>query len=170
MLIAPRRPAGAATTSSSSAANADEPRTPLGLGVRWVGEPEPELGVSPALAFEAEGRAMGAMGRATGPGSELSIGMEPRRVGASIAGVEEDEASGCMGVFVLGGGPIGVTGVCGIPARVKAGSKGRPLLKFRGIADGARPLPGGGWRMLGPGPPTPKPKGEGANEGTRGDI
>jgi hypothetical protein len=36
---------------------------PLGLGERRLGEPEPDPGASPV------GRAMGAIGRATGPGS-----------------------------------------------------------------------------------------------------
>jgi len=50
-------------TSSSSGDNADEPSMPFGLGERRLGEPEPEPGVS------LVGRAMGAMGLATGPGS-----------------------------------------------------------------------------------------------------
>lgn len=52
-------------TSSSSGDNAEEPSMPFGLGERRLGEPEPELGVSPA------GRAIGAIGRATGPGSPI---------------------------------------------------------------------------------------------------
>jgi len=74
-----RRP-GASTISSSSAASADEPSTPFGLGERRLGDVEPEPG-SPA------GRAIGAMGvrgvgRPIGPGSAID-GLRPSEPGAS---------------------------------------------------------------------------------------
>ena len=62
------RRAGVDTTSSSSAASADEPRVPFGLGERRLGEPEPDL------VSAAAGRAIGARtGRATGPGSAADM-------------------------------------------------------------------------------------------------
>lgn len=91
----PRR--GGAITSSSSGDNAEEPSMPLGLGVRRLGESEPDPGVSPA------GRAIGAIGRATGPGSPI----EARLLGpGGIMG--GGELSGPGGI--LDGGPIGDAG------------------------------------------------------------
>jgi len=52
-------------TSSSSGDNAEEPSLPLGLGERRLGEPEPDPGAS------LVGRAIGAIGLATGPGSPM---------------------------------------------------------------------------------------------------
>jgi hypothetical protein len=66
-------------TSSSSGDSAEEPSMPLGLGERRLGEPEPDPGASPV------GRAMGAMGRATGPGSP----MDARLLGGGVTAVEE---------------------------------------------------------------------------------
>ena len=61
---AERRPAGAFTTSSSSGDSADDPSTPFGLGDRRLGDADPEPDAS-------TGRAIGAIGRETGPGSAL---------------------------------------------------------------------------------------------------
>jgi len=92
------------TTSSSSAASAEDPRTPLGLGERRFGDPEPELAASPLppAGPPAIGRAIGAIGRVIGPGPEASLlvpccckFVDARRPwpGASIEGPEaEDEA------------------------------------------------------------------------------
>lgn len=87
--LGPRR-MGVLTTSSSSAANADEPRT-LGLGERRTGELKLELLESPWT-----GRAIGA-GRVIGPGAALLLALlagpslirvDPRRPipGASMGG------------------------------------------------------------------------------------
>jgi hypothetical protein len=61
-----RRPATFGTTSSSSAANAEEPRTLFGLGDQRLGDPDPEL-VVPSVVV-VPGRAIGAIGRVMGPG------------------------------------------------------------------------------------------------------
>ena len=120
----PRR--GGAMTSSSSGDNAEEPSMPLGLGVRRLGESEPDPVVSPV------GRAIGAIGRATGPGSP----MEARLAGpGGIMG--GGELSGPGGI--LDGGPIGVD-ADGMPPR-KVESNGGPAPKLRGTAEGAK---GGG--------------------------
>jgi hypothetical protein len=74
--VPPLRPIDANTTSSPSSTNADDPRTPFGLGDLLTGDPEPELPSPPPLVHVVVGRAMGAMGRATGPGPSPSI--EPR--------------------------------------------------------------------------------------------
>ena len=116
----PRR--GGAMTSSSSGDNAEEPSIPLGLGVRRLGESEPDPGVSPA------GRAIGAIGRATGPGSP----MEARLPGpGGIMG--GGELSGPGGI--LDGGPIGEDAGGKLPR--KAGSNGGPAPKLRETAEGA---------------------------------
>lgn len=144
------RRVGGAMTSSSSGDNAEDPRTPLGLGERRLGEPEPDPDVSPA------GRAIGAMGRATGPGSPTDARLlEP---GGSIGGGEFNEFGG-----IFEGGPIGAE-AGGIPR--KLGSNCGPAPKFRGTAEGARG--GGPCGMEGPGPNIPK-GGPGPN-GTLGDI
>ncbi len=67
------RLAAAGTTSSSSAASADEPNIPFGLGDLFKGEIDPGLGFSPPFAVvlvlvDPVGRAMGAIGREIGPG------------------------------------------------------------------------------------------------------
>ena len=91
-----RRP-GAVTISSSSAASADEPSTPLGLGVRWLGdvEPEPEAEGSPAGRAMGAIGAMGAMGATGRPMGPRSAAIDGRRApGASCVG----DASGfCTG-------------------------------------------------------------------------
>ena len=158
------------TTSSSSAANADDPRTPFGLGDRRLGDPDPELVVpSPDVAaFPVMGRAMGARGRVIGPGPEPTTGedveataaesglrtAELRRLepGASIEGAEEVTVNGVLGF----GGPIGVSPpepprVSGIPiggidmdlVKDAAGSNEGPALKLCGIVGCVIGLPGG---------------------------
>ena len=57
------------TTSSSSAASAEDPRTRGGLGERPLGDPELEL-ASP-FPPPAVGRAIGVIGRVIGPGTTL---------------------------------------------------------------------------------------------------
>jgi len=91
---------GGAITSSSSAESAEEPNLPLGLGERRLGDPEPE---PDAVEDSPAGRAMGAMGRATGPGSP----MDARFVGLGfiICVGEFKEVPGAPGVFE--GGPMG---------------------------------------------------------------
>lgn len=128
---------GGAMTSSSSGDRAEEPRNPLGLGDRRLGEPEPDPGPSPA------GRAMGAIGRATGPGSPMDARL--LAPGGSIGGGELRELCGA-----LEGGPMG-TGAVGIPRKPE--SYGGPTPKFLGTAEGARGRGPGG--MEGPGPKTP---------------
>jgi len=144
----------AGTTSSSSAARADEPKIPFGLGERRLGDPELVLAPSPGVLLTV-GRAMGAIGRVMGPGPDMSVwtGIDGRRPcpGASMDGPGADvEASGIFGF----GGPIGVGGVAegplllllpigtpipiGIP-RLKLGSN-TGLAKPRGGAIG---VPGG---------------------------
>lgn len=87
------RRVGAETTSSSSAASADEPSTPFGLGERRVGEvepePDPEAGASPA------GRAIGAIGRVIGPGSAA---IEARLPGADCDEGREPKMGEAMGL------------------------------------------------------------------------
>jgi len=145
-----RRFVGAGTTSSSSAARAEDPRMPFGLGERRLGDPDPDPGVSPV------GLAIGARGLATGPGS----GTDARLLGPA------DIGGGMTKFGVLGGGPIGVA-AGGIPRPgLKVGSKGGPEPKFRGSADGARAGGGGPCCMEGPGP---KPYGVGV-KGTLGEI
>lgn len=145
-----------ATTSSSSAANADDPRVPFGLGDLLLGDPDPELAPS-ADVPPPGGRAIGAIGRVIGPGPDASVGVlrtatEPRRPcpGASIGAPGADvEARGVFGL----GGPIGDGAPAGlfmgtpIPIgipRLKAGSNGGggPALKLRDIPEG-RGVPGG---------------------------
>lgn len=146
------------TTSSSSAANAEEPRVPLGLGERRLGEPDPELAFSPEL--DAIGRAIGARGRVMGPGPEPSvcacIFIDPRRPwpGASIDGPGVG-GTGVRGVLGFGGPigegtpgampiplPMGTPMLIGIP-RLKVGSNDGPLLKVRDRPEGVIGLPGG---------------------------
>lgn len=130
---------GGAMTSSSSADSAEDPSLPLGLGDRRLGEPEPDpevVDVSPA------GRAMGAMGRATGPGSPMDRRFDG--LACIICVGELRDVPGAPGA--LDGGPIGWEGA-GI-AR-KAGSKGGPMPKLRGTAEGANG--GGGGCIEGPG-------------------
>jgi len=148
-LVVKRRPGGG-TTSSSSAARADEPRTPFGLGERRLGEPEPAE-LEPVAS--ALGLAIGAMGRATGPGSGTD-----KRLLAGGAMTPEDDAP--IGVF--GGGPIGAAGAS---PRAKPGSNAGPVPKFLGNGDG--PSGGGGTCCIeGEGP---KPNGAGV-KGTREGI
>lgn len=140
------------TTSSSSAANAEDPRTRFGLGERRLGDPEPELAASP-FPPPAVGLAIGAIGRVIGPGPEASL-LDPDAwrpwPGASIG----PEAVGVIGFADFAGGPIGEGVEDGRPlplpkgtptpivmARLKAGSKDPPL-KTRGGTDG---LNGGGY-------------------------
>lgn len=140
------------TTSSSSAAKAEDPRIPFGLGERREGDPDPELAPSPD-PLVVVGRAMGAIGRVIGPGPAapsacgpllllpllllLRIGIEARRPcpGASIDG-PGDAGVGARGVLGLGGpmgegapgggGPGGMpTPPRGIPTPI-----GIPRLKF----------------------------------------
>lgn len=151
-----RRP-GANTISSSSAASAEEPSTPFGLGERRLGDVEPEPVGSPA------GRAMGAMGagRPIGPGSAID-GLRPGGAGASCGG----EASGFCAALL--GGAIGATEE-GPTGRENAGSNGGPAPNVLGTADGARGVGGGGiWPIVGPG--VKPPNGPGGTKGTRGDI
>lgn len=159
------------TTSSSSAASAEDPRMPFGLGDRRLGDPDPELLASPLPATgppPATGRAIGAIGRVIGPGPETSLlppctckfntGAEARRPcpGASREGPEaEVEVVLCAeGFATFAGGPIGEGGTAlpllmgtptpmGIP-RLKAGSKEDPPLKPRGSTEGLNGVPGGG--------------------------
>lgn len=120
------RRTGAVTISSSSAASADEPKTPFGLGDRRLGDVEPEPPVS------AAGRAIGAIGvdgigRPIGPRSTIE-GRRPGGPGASCVG---DVSGFCAALL---GGAIGASGA---RLRLKPGSKGGPALKSLGIVEGA---------------------------------
>lgn len=137
-------------TSSSSAASADEPRNPFGLGERRLGDvdPDPE---SPA------GRAMGATGRVIGPGSFT----EARRAPV-IACVGEGREFECC--KALEGGAIGAGGA---RLRPNAGSKGGFAPNVRGRAEGAS---GGGPEGI-EGPATKDPVyGPGGANGSLGDM
>jgi hypothetical protein len=153
------------TTSSSSAANADDPRTRLGLGERQLGDPEPEL-ASP-FPPPAVGRAIGAIGRVIGPGPEASLldadAWRPWP-GARPAGAVPCAAGFAAFVGPIGGGraPKGTPTPIGIP-RLKVGSKDPPLKPRAGTG-----LNGGGCCccILGP----PYPYAIGGKFPTRGDI
>ena len=160
-----RRVGPVITTSSSSAASAEDPRTPFGLGDRRLGDPDPELVVpSPVAALPVMGRPMGARGRVIGPGPEPTTGedveaesglriADERRLepGASIEGAEDVNVNG------LGfGGPIGVSPpepprVSGTPiggididlVKETAGSNEGPALKLCGIVGCVIGAPGG---------------------------
>lgn len=82
LLVAP------GTTSSSSAASAEEPRIPFGLGDLLTGELDPGLEFSPFITVLVDpvGRAIGAIGREIGP--KFCIG--------SATGALEGGASGRM--------------------------------------------------------------------------
>jgi hypothetical protein len=87
------------TTSSSSAASAEDPRTRFGLGERRLGDPELELpSPFPPVGPPAVGRAIGAMGLVIGPGPEASL---------SIEGPAAEAAPGAAGFAAFAGGPIG---------------------------------------------------------------
>jgi hypothetical protein len=151
------------TTSSSSAARAEDPRTRLGLGERRLGDPEPELAPSP-FPPPAVGRAIGAIGRVIGPGPEASL-LDAWR---PWPGARLGEAVPCVADFAaFAGGPIGIgerapkgtPTPIGIP-RLKVGSKDPPLKPRAGTG-----LNGGG---CGIGPPYPYVIG--GKLPTRGDI
>ena len=153
------------TTSSSSAARAEDPRTRLGLGERRLGDPEPELAASP-FPPPAVGRAIGAIGRVIGPGPEASLDADACR---PWPGASPGEAVPCVADFAtFVGGPIGTGGRApkgtptpiGIP-RLKVGSKDTPLKPRAGTG-----LNGGGCCILGP----PYPYAIGGKFPTRGDI
>lgn len=99
--VAMGRRVGAVTTSSSSAARAEDPSTPLGLGDRRFGDPDPD----PDPEGSPAGLAMGAIGRATGPGS----GRDTRLAGAGGNIVEGDDPGVCP-ITLDDGGPIGAPG------------------------------------------------------------
>lgn len=93
-------------TSSSSGASADDPKTPFGLGDRWLGEPDPEL-VVPSVVVVVLGRAIGAIGRVIGPGAEMAA-RDARRPEANI----DEPAVVLPAKAVLPfGGPMGVGGL-----------------------------------------------------------
>lgn len=118
----------AGTTSSSSAASADEPNRPFGLGDLLAGEFDLGLGLSPfavvALA-DPEGRAIGARGREIGPrfcrsgtagaldpaASERACILRRPDPGANEdggpPGVVGDPEGPAIGVLGFEGGPIG---------------------------------------------------------------
>ena len=159
------------TTSSSSAANADDPRTRLGLGERQLGDPEPELAASPGpFPPPAVGRAIGAIGRVIGPGPEASLldadawrpwpGARPVEVTVPCAA----DFAAFVGGPIGGGGraPKGTPTPIGIP-RLKVGSKDPPLKPRAGTG-----LKGGGCCccILGP----PYPYAIGGKFPIRGDI
>jgi len=155
------------TTSSSSAARAEDPRTRLGLGERRLGdpEPEPELAASP-FPPPAVGRAIGAIGRVIGPGPEASL--LDADTWRPCPGARPGEAVLCVADFVaFVGGPIGRGGrppkgtptPIGIP-RLNVGSKDPPLKPRAGTG-----LNGGGY-ILGP----PYPYTIGGKVLTRGGI
>lgn len=104
VVVGSRRPAAFGTTSSSSAASADDPRTPFGLGDRWLGDPDPEL-VVPSVVV-VPGRAIGAIGRVMGPGPPGP--REARRPEENIC--EPGVEALVKGVLPFGG-PIGVWGL-----------------------------------------------------------
>jgi hypothetical protein len=99
-----RRAEDFGTTSSSSAARADDPRTPFGLGDRRLGDPDPEL--VPSVVVVVLGRAIGAIGRVMGPGPPTDMAArdarrpEPNMDGPGVA----------RGVLPFGG-PMGVGGL-----------------------------------------------------------
>ena len=159
---------GACTTSSSSAASADEPNTPFGLVERRLGDVEPEPEASPEPGGRAMG-AIGATGRVIGPGS---AGGRRLVLGARWVG-EPIRFPGRVGGAMGAGGPIGGGGAIADGGAIGAGggtfltngaSYGTPWPNVRGKADG--PSGGGTCCMEGPGP---MPKGPGVN-GTLGDI
>ena len=154
------------TTSSSSAARAEDPRMRLGLGERRLGDPEPELAASP-FPLPAIGRAIGAIGRVIGPGPEASL--LDADAWRPWPGARPGEAVPCVADFAaFVGGPIGrgasppkgTPTPIGIP-RLKVGSKEPPLKPRAGTG-----LKGGGCCILGP----PYPYAIGGKLPTRGDI
>lgn len=91
---------GGAMTSSSSADSAEEPNLPFGLGERRFGEPEPD---PDAVDASPAGRAMGARGRATGPGSPRDARFEGLWFIICVGELRDaDRAPGA-----LDGGPMG---------------------------------------------------------------
>jgi len=137
----------AGTTSSSSAANADEPSTPLGLGDRLLGDtaPEPEAGLASTVPV---GLAIGAMGRVIGPGPEMagSAAADMRRLapggpGGWIIGDPEGETIWLLTSPIFGGMPMGAVGTS--PTRGNPGSYVGPFVNDRGMGEGARAGGGG---------------------------
>lgn len=95
------------TTSSSSAASADDPST-FGLGLRLTGDPVPEPPASPFVVVVV-GRAIG-VGRVIGPGLlVVSRGTDPRlpAPGASMGEGSDVDGVGASGVLGFDGGPMG---------------------------------------------------------------
>ena len=167
---------GAVTTSSSSAASADEPSTPLGLSFRRIGDALPEFEEEwppvpdPEASPFAVGRAMGAMGpmgpigptgRPIGPGSAAE---DMRRGGWMVPAADPGAMTGEVMEAVsppIFGGPIGAAGPS---PRGNPVSNGGPEGNPRVMGEGPR-----AWGICG----TNDPKGERPCAGgkvARGDI
>ena len=168
----PERRPGAVTISSSSAASADEPSTPFGLGVRCAGdvEPDPDAEADADADGSPAGRAIGAMGavgRVIGPGS-ADIAVDS----ASDARRTPDPGASCVGddngfcttppTFMptgptpkpaptpFGGGPIGAGGARFLPNASNGAPGPNPLGSADGASDGGMGRLIDGW-IDGPG-------------------